>query len=494
MRALVFGLAVIAIAWIARADAPVPAKKTAPAGFDHGRHAQAAAAVTCVQCHALDRGLVGKPPGHATCFGKCHGELAATLKLREAVPDDRVKYCNACHAETALVSPVDKKAIAATAVSGGIDHATQLGHNSHAQIACTRCHDPGRARRGRPHERCIGCHGDRADKTFAIGDCAKCHPAGNDKPHLARPQIVVTSAFSHAKHASRGTAKQCGSCHAGIVATDSRVLPTPKLATCTSAGCHDGKAAFGAQVACTRCHQDAPKGEFVVERPDATFSHAKHESRTKQPCTGCHTLSKAGEIHAGGHLSCIEGCHQHDAEFGAAKPTICGACHDGTEPWRPLIADKLPRDATEFGATLDHGKHAATACTSCHSLTTSRTELRAPRGHRSCTTAGCHAVKGGPAPQMADCETCHQRDLAAKRETARLTARWSVRATFRHRSHAAKTEVACAGCHTSLIGASVLALPAPTKASCAAAGCHDGSGAFKVTGTSCTRCHPGASK
>jgi hypothetical protein len=70
-----------------------------------------------------------------------------------------------------------------------------------------------------------------------------------------------------------------------------------------------------------------------------------------------------------------------------------------------------------------------------------------------------------------------------------------VRATFAHRSHAAKAGgVACEKCHDDLRSPTVLSLATPTKASCATEKCHDGTGtAFKVTGTACTRCHPGVS-
>ncbi|MBA2543007.1 MAG: hypothetical protein H0V17_25425 [Deltaproteobacteria bacterium] len=504
MRVLVLALAFAATLFArqesrwsggARADVPVRPTRMAPAGFDHAGHEVAQGKgrpVECATCHKLARGLIAKAPSHATCFGSCHTDQTTLLKMREAVPLDKLRYCNACHAETALVLPVDKKAIAITAPGSGTEHALQLGHDSHDQVACVKCHDLRGPRRGKPHERCIGCHGDKPTATFAIADCAKCHPKGSDRPHLVHPsEIVVTSAFSHTKHAGRGAAKQCITCHAGIAATDARTLPSPTLDTCTTAGCHDAKAAFGAIASCTKCHQDVPKGKFEVARPDTPYSHAKHATRTTLACAKCHPLTKTGEVKVAGHAACVDGCHQHVADFGARKPTICGACHDGTEPWRRLIADRLPAEITEFGATLDHETH-STPCASCHSLTTTRTELRPPRGHRACTTAGCHAVTAGPAPQMTACESCHQNGLAASREAARLGARWSVRSTFKHRTHTAKAAAECVACHSDLDSPTVLSLAAPAKATCSTAGCHDGSGAFKVTGTSCTKCHPGA--
>jgi hypothetical protein len=67
-----------------------------------------------------------------------------------------------------------------------------------------------------------------------------------------------------------------------------------------------------------------------------------------------------------------------------------------------------------------------------------------------------------------------------------------VRTTFDHASHARAsggTALACETCHVDLHAADVLALPTPPKATCAP--CHDGTAAFKLTGTACTRCHQG---
>ena len=50
--------------------------------------------------------------------------------------------------------------------------------------------------------------------------------------------------------------------------------------------------------------------------------------------------------------------------------------------------------------------------------------------------------------------------------------------------------LACATCHGDLRGADATALPTPGKATCAP--CHDGTTAFKLTGTHCARCHRGA--
>jgi hypothetical protein len=167
------------------------------------------------------------------------------------------------------------------------------------------------------------------------------------------------------------------------------------------------------------------------------------------------------------------------------KPPICGACHNATEPWRHLVADRSLPDRTEFGATLDHGKHPG-PCASCHVLETASAQLRPPRGHRACSA--CHAATSGPAPHLDHCDGCHRAGLAAARIAARANDPWSVRVAFDHAPHGKE----CTACHVDLAAADVIALPAPPKQTCVP--CHDGAKAFSLTGTGCTRCHLGADK
>lgn len=460
----------------------------APIGFSHEAHDDAAKAkaIKCTGCHQIRNGLLVGKPDHATCFGDCHGPPPT----REPVDAKRIALCVPCHAESALATPKNRPALAAKypPYSFKPDHALQLGHQTHKDIACGQCHE----KKGVAHKRCVGCHD--GVKAKPMNECVHCHTRGTgERPQLAEGDLRVARAFSHGRHATRGAAKQCATCHPGIADTNSLVLPRPEAPSCAVTGCHDGQPTFGITLTCRKCHQDVPTTKFDVARPDKRFSHVhpKHVE-ANLPCAACHSFAKAGEIVVAGHAACVD-CHADD--FTKRKPKYCGACHNGTEPWRPLVADRLPPETSEFGATLDHGKHLQRACTTCHSLATGRVELRAPRGHSACTSSGCHAIAGGPAPQLGQCETCHKVGFATQRERTRLGAAWSVRATFSHASHRTTTggaEVACTRCHTDLTSASVLSLAVPTKAACA--DCHDGGIAFKVTGTKCTRCHPGVKR
>jgi c(7)-type cytochrome triheme protein len=368
--------------------------------------------------------------------------------------------------------------------------AITVGHKRHRAVACATCHTGSRPA---PHQRCAGCHdgSPAAGRGPAMTACLGCHTPATGRPMpptIVHAEVNAAAAFSHNHHAARGAdGARCTTCHRALLDTDDNVLPAPAATTCATAHCHDGTAAFAITAACSRCHADPNDPAFKVARPTARYSHVTH-SAVQLPCTACHPLGRSGEVHVVGHAPCVT-CHA--ADFGSRQPQICGACHNGTEPWRALVADRGPPDRTEFGATLDHSKHPG-ACTRCHALTTTASQLRPPRGHRACTGSGCHAVTGGPAPALGACERCHRQNLAVDRQATRLAAPWSVRRAFDHTTHARTRDgkpLACEACHVDLSGADVAVLATPPKPTCAP--CHDGTAAFKLTGTTCARCHEG---
>jgi c(7)-type cytochrome triheme protein len=510
MRWLVVALLLVTSVVRATPDGPaapvgsVTGARTTPIGFDHTLHERdvlvsGAESLPCARCHVLQGGrLVGRPT-HAACFGACHSNppKAPPPGKKLVLDPDRLKLCTNCHAESVLVAPYSGKLpVAYPPYTIDQDFNLSLGHKQHREFACTQCHDTS-GKRGPAHQRCLGCHDGSGSPGHgpAMTKCSGCHPPAVGKPQppeLAALQNSVSSAFSHAKHAGRGGAgKDCLTCHAPIRDTDDSELPRPKVADCAT--CHNGKAAFGTLIACTRCH-DKAVDKFQVERPEARFSHKGPHAElvAKQACGSCHVLAKSGEVSIGGHTLCT-GCHAQD--FTERHPTKCGACHNATEPWRHLVADRSPPDTTEFGANLDHGKH-ATECTSCHALDTRTTQLRTPRGHVACTSGkpgACHAVDSGPPPQLGACTSCHRLDLAAERGARRIADTWSVRLTFDHRPHRTAADgsaVACSSCHVDVKAKDVIDLPAPPKQQCAP--CHDGKKAFKLTGTQCRLCHPKA--
>jgi c(7)-type cytochrome triheme protein len=502
MRALALAVAiVIAAAAVARADE----LRTTPTGFDHTFHdrnliVKNIGSLPCARCHVEQKGkLVGKP-GHSACFGACHGAPpTAPARGGKLQFGDRAKVCMNCHAEATQAVPYPGRLTVSYPPYGtDPDFNISFGHKQHGAVACTQCHDmragakPARA----THSRCAGCHDGTSQpgRGPAMSKCGGCHPQAIGKPQppeLASVRDTVTATFSHAAHAARNAAgKDCLQCHKAIQATDDTELPRPTTQTCAVGACHDGKAAFATTASCTRCHDKVPD-RFEVERPTSRFLHVGFHADVvaKRPCGACHPLGPRGDTLVASHSACVE-CHASD--FASRKPVICGACHNATEPWRPLVADRGPADTTEFGATLDHAKHTQD-CARCHTLRTQSAQLRPPRGHAACTGAGCHVADKGPAPTLATCDGCHHAGLATARQASRLHAPWSVRAAFNHATHAASDgkPVACTSCHTMLGGPDLVALPTPAKSTCAP--CHDaGKVAFKLTGTTCGRCHPKA--
>jgi c(7)-type cytochrome triheme protein len=463
--------------------------------------------------------------GHAACFGACHGAPPPRADRRgvvagrvDATEPARVRVCTTCHPDGVLTSGRDRRAFAATRATGDADFTLAFGHARHARVACARCHDqPGQARpRRADHQRCAAtCHDGSPGAGPAMARCASCHVAGRDVAPPGDPSGVpprpshdrgdrsggestgsnaprgvdaaprVRAAFSHADHAARDGGR-CERCHTGVAATDARP-PRPTAASCASAGCHDARGAFPITAACTRCHQTAPASKYEVARPTAAFSHTGHLAFVALlSCATCHPTTRVGDVGVSDHAPCTP-CHGDD--FGRRTPTICGACHASTEPWRALVADRFPAPRSEFGASLDHARHPA-PCAGCHRLATAAAELRPPRGHAACTGSTCHAVTGGPAPQLWACGGCHALGLADRRAAARTAAAWSVRTRFEHATHARGSDdraIECTRCHVDMRGADLQAVATPPKSTCVP--CHDGVTAFKITGTGCARCH-----
>ena len=505
------------------ADSTPPAAPAAPAalsamrdGFDHYLHdrdiaVSGAEPVPCTQCHAMKSGLLVGVPGHADCFGTCHGPSPARATGTPLViADDALRICLACHSAASLRSATPTRASLAPdypPYARFQDFALEAPHQVHAAITCTSCHpqrDPGPRRSRRPapdrarapHQRCAGCHDGSATPghATAMSACTQCHsPASGVPEPLAMvrtrdTQIFVTSTFSHGKHAARGGAgAECTSCHAAVRASNDRQLPRPPMLACGASGCHDGAAAFAVTGPCRKCHQDVPPGKFTVARPQTRFAHASPaHAGAGLACSACHTLSARGEPLPPTHAPCAT-CHATD--FAARVPSTCGACHNGTEPWRRLEPDRARRDRTELGIAIDHTLHPG-PCSRCHVANPVTGELALAPGHGACSGAGCHTAAGPVAPLITGCDGCHRLGLADARAAARAAATWSVRATFAHGAHArdaAGAAVPCATCHVDLTGPTPLELATPPKRTCAP--CHDGTRAFKLTGTGCTRCH-----
>jgi c(7)-type cytochrome triheme protein len=503
-------------------DLPAPATglaaldrtRTTPVGFDHLVHDRNLVvgmhdSIPCAQCHPVrGKGELAGRPDHRACFGACHGP-APTRKRRVVEIDDRARVCAACHAPAALVRASKgpgKLTVAYPPYVIESDHGMQMSHAKHASAgaACTTCHPAAPKRLTAPprrapatvHARCKSCHDGKAASPAIADGCPTCHVAAYGTaggPTQTKPELPL--AFDHAGHGKK-TDAACVACHAGVATADTIELPPPSMAGCGVGGCHDGGRAFSVVTACTKCHRERPT-DWEVARPTQRFSHTRHADRLRSgpaattDCAGCHRLGRTGEAVTVGHAACADAaCHADD--FAKKSDLVtCAACHVGTEPWLPLVEDQRPLPETEHGARIPHDRHSQ-ACTTCHQLASSTRELRPPRGHAACSGTTCHAADTGPAPRLSACADCHQAGLVAARDTQREDARWSVRAAFEHASHASDprdgTALTCVACHDAVATSSdPVNVPTPAKARCAP--CHDGTTAFKLTGTGCARCH-----
>lgn len=558
MLALAMPMRVVAAPDSTTAPVPAMAPGNTAAGHDHLLHARKVAAagapaIPCARCHALARdGRLTGWPGHAACFGDCHGPAprgrpGAAAPLTPA----RRQVCTACHAPAALDQAAARgrgrlRMDNALRGSSTPDHALALSHARHdgpsrARRGCLTCHEvprdgsagahaePGPA----GHDRCIPCHGppgqtaprDGADGADLgpvappMDACVRCHEpvaapdthpdvGPNTAPDARGPHLVrgpYQARFSHQAHLARA-AIDCEACHLAVPGANGSALPAPGKRECAT--CHDGARAFSVTgTGCRRCH--ATRAAAPGPRPPrgAPFSHGAHTARGMAlPCTACHALDARGAPRppAPDHAPCADaGCHRD--EFFARTPTICGACHLGTAPWARLHFDPPPRTETELGARFSHALHLTgpapvPPCTACHDTRTREREMGLPANHDAC--AGCHTRAAAPdgvtaaqaTPALDACEACHVPGLLAARRDQRLRSPWSVRARFRHAPHrtdpASGAPVACASCHTDVaLAADMDGIAGPPKAACAT--CHDGGAAFKLTGHGCARCHGG---
>jgi hypothetical protein len=476
----------------------------AASGFDHFIHegrvtGSGGAEPMCADCHTVrESGAIQGVPGHAQCFGACHGKAPREPRRRKpyAIAGGQRALCTNCHSpdEITRLERAEPVVMAAAYPPYAIDpdYALNLSHAKHANTKCTACHDvPGaKPRKQRPHDRCAGCHaGPEPTAAPAMTACATCHRSAFGPavgPTMERGAFPVVGAFDHVDHAKRlptDQRDQCLPCHDAVTKRADVVIPAPTMSECAT--CHEGQIAFATTAArCRTCHQRAGTAR-PRHRERQPFSHAKHSERGMQHgCDACHRLTSDGSPQPPGtdHQPCAESdCHA--SEFKSAAPAICGTCHVGSEPWRPLRSFPLPRNQTEFGATFSHAGHKDSGrdCEFCHAGTGQRRDVAG--GHAACSGKGCHDADAAE-PPLRECERCHDGGLRADRERAAIESPWSVRAQFRHDRH----ESPCTDCHVDIDDSTALAdIGPPGKQRCAS--CHDGRAAFKMTGHRCSQCH-----
>ena len=274
--------AVTAITAGSRAQSEPPADEAR--GFDHSIHeGKVAVAVAepppCGACHQVNaRGLLGPAPGHAACFGACHGPPPPRLsqrgsreRYRALLADPLARpVCETCHRPSVVGALLGNRRLRRADLTPrdpyGLepDFAVSLSHKVHSAAAggdCRACHAtpgtrPARQPRGRtpgPHERCASCHTNGA-AAGPMSDCTRCHTPAFGRvmgPRLVPGPLSVATSFDHAAHLAREST--CVPCHAGAAETLGDDVPAPTKADC--ARCHDGSTAFSpVEARCRACH------------------------------------------------------------------------------------------------------------------------------------------------------------------------------------------------------------------------------------------------
>ncbi|MFN7955168.1 MAG: cytochrome c3 family protein [bacterium] len=235
---------------------------------------------------------------------------------------------------------------------------------------CGACHAMGK---GVPDERCLACHEALAKRIEAKrglharveGRCIDCH---HDHKGSAFDMVQLdVRRFDHTRTGwnleGRHQKTPCARCHTAKVARELGIR---------------GETYLGLETACTSCHEDVHRGQFVDasgKSPACTSCHSLDgwkparidHDRTRFPLADKHAGVACAKCHANGRfkdtpLECAS-CHKdpHKGQFRDTRgeAQACSACHNAAS-WKSTRVD---HDRTRFPLT---GKHVAVTCAKCH--------------------------------------------------------------------------------------------------------------------------------
>jgi c(7)-type cytochrome triheme protein len=241
-----------------------------PVAQDYGKfsHTSAShASLQCASCHLRATGNSATPrlPGHKACTG-CHLAQFVT---------PQVPMCSICHTDingpNAPVRAFPEKFNESFNVK--FDHSQHMTGLARPSKGCVACHDRSLSRGAAlsipaglaAHNQCYACHTPGSQSTAGrdISSCGTCHATAA----YTRTQTAARAfraGFSHAEHGARQRLG-CTDCHqltAGL--PQSRQVSSPRASQHFPAGrslscatCHNGRRAFGGDLAfrdCRRCH------------------------------------------------------------------------------------------------------------------------------------------------------------------------------------------------------------------------------------------------
>jgi c(7)-type cytochrome triheme protein len=223
--------------------------------FDHAKHNQ----VKCDQCHIRKAdAIIPIMPGHPACIS-CHiKEFTST----------QFAICSNCHEGITAVQPP------VVAFPERQSFGVEFSHKTHAtyqagekRADCSSCHLVAGARTTFPaHHECYVCHKspDQVKPGEKVGgaSCGECHTTTGDKKPPSQMSKAYNYRFTHQVHAQR-EGIGCTECHNVLENRSAAQVSVPQLkehrgaAFGSCGGCHNGKRAFGGELAnnaCIRCH------------------------------------------------------------------------------------------------------------------------------------------------------------------------------------------------------------------------------------------------
>jgi hypothetical protein len=300
----------------------------------------------------------------------------------------------------------------------------------HRDVPCASCHQQG-TYKGTPTT-CLDCHWTRRqDDRFRLQlgtRCEECHrpttwtavqwdhDAMTGMP-LGAAHRQLSCQSCHSNDSFRTTQTTCFSCHQ----KEFQATRTPN------------HVAAGFPTTCETCHKVSDT-TFQQARVDHAAAFPLVGVHAQQTCVSCHR----NNVFQGTSRDCV-GCHRplYDRttapnHAAAGFPTTCENCH-------------RPTDVSWQGNGFNHssvfalvGRHAQTACASCHVNNVFRGTARDCVGcHRTSyerTTAPSHAAAGFPTT----CDNCHRASDTT----------WT-QGTFNHRFPitSGPHRVSCTTCH-----------------------------------------------
>jgi c(7)-type cytochrome triheme protein len=223
--------------------------------------------LACTDCHERNADNSALPgfPGHKQCTG-CHlGQFTTP-----AVP-----MCLICHTDTSGGKPPLRGFPATFKESFNVrfDHAQHMIASARPQNGCVGCHGT-QTSRGfafsipatiSAHNQCYSCHTPNSKSAGGreIASCGVCHNQ-TTYSRTATSARAFRYSFSHAKHGPRERLA-CSECHnitGGLPQSRQVSSPTtaehfPMSRGTSCVACHNGKRAFGGDLAfkdCRRCH------------------------------------------------------------------------------------------------------------------------------------------------------------------------------------------------------------------------------------------------